>query len=98
MNSRENAQQDITIDSLIRWALHDSVAGAEPSPQGWEQLKQRITTDRANPLRPARRAWSLSLSRPKFAWHLPLYDLGANRLVHAMRTVERGMPILRLVS
>jgi ABC-type dipeptide/oligopeptide/nickel transport system ATPase subunit len=32
-----------SIDYLIRWALHDSVADAEPSPQIWERIQERIT-------------------------------------------------------
>jgi hypothetical protein len=33
---------DDGIDCLTRWALQDSVAGAEPSPQVWERIQQSI--------------------------------------------------------
>lgn len=32
------------IDELIRWALLDSVAGEEPSPQVWQDIKARLMT------------------------------------------------------
>jgi hypothetical protein len=39
---RDQSSND-NVDRLIRWALHDSVAGAEPSPQVWERIQQSIT-------------------------------------------------------
>ena len=33
---------DESLDGLIRWALHDEVHGAEPSPQVWERIQTRI--------------------------------------------------------
>ncbi len=38
----ESKFHDDNIDHLIRWALHDSVAGAEPSAQVWERIQQGI--------------------------------------------------------
>jgi hypothetical protein len=54
-----------SLDGLIRWALHDGVHGAEPSPQAWERIQTRIRDGadsavarprkRQNPL--SRRSW-----------------------------------------
>jgi hypothetical protein len=30
------------LDSLIQWALHESVAGAAPSPHAWERVLQGV--------------------------------------------------------
>lgn len=38
---------DYGTDCLIRWVLRSSVAGAEPSPQVWERIQQRITHEAA---------------------------------------------------
>jgi hypothetical protein len=32
------------MDQLIRWALLDAVAGEEPSPQVWQDIKARVMT------------------------------------------------------
>lgn len=108
MNSHKNVQRDIApdaLDSVIRWALHDSVTGAEPSPQGWERLKRRLAdeqagvqTEKSGLFRRIGRAWTFSLVRPSIALPLPLYDWHANRLTHTMRIVEGKMPVLRVVS
>lgn len=36
---------DECIDYLIRWGLHDLVAGAEPSPQVWRRVERRVLSD-----------------------------------------------------
>jgi hypothetical protein len=33
---------DDNLDVLLRWALQDSVAGAEPSSQVWQRIQQQI--------------------------------------------------------
>lgn len=38
---------DDGMDHLISWALQDSVAGAEPSPQVWERIQQSIADNDA---------------------------------------------------
>jgi len=53
------------LDSLIRWALHDSVADDEPSPEVWKRIQQDIVNERRTavartPVRPhgkPRRLW-----------------------------------------
>ena len=40
---RMKESSDDGMDYLISWALQDSVAGAEPSPQVWERIQQSIT-------------------------------------------------------
>jgi hypothetical protein len=40
--NRDQSAED-NVDRLIRWALHDSVAGAEPSPQVWDRIQRGIT-------------------------------------------------------
>jgi hypothetical protein len=63
------------LDSFIRWALHDSVAGAEPSSQVWQRVKTRVLDDidvaKAHP--PRRR--KMPSSRLWFSW---LVGAGAN--------------------
>jgi len=56
------------LDSLVRWALHDSVADAEPSPQVWERIKGRVLDDAAitKAHRPRRRR--LPSSRLWLSW------------------------------
>jgi hypothetical protein len=48
---------DDGLDSLIRWALYDSVADAEPSPQVWENIQESIASERKTTVArgPARR-------------------------------------------
>jgi hypothetical protein len=50
MSSRRDDQDRSNtdgLDSLVRWALQDSVADAEPSPQVWERIKGRVLDDAA---------------------------------------------------
>jgi hypothetical protein len=44
---------DDSLDGLIRWALHDSVADAEPSPQVWERIRQRVVEDAEGAMAPS---------------------------------------------
>ncbi len=63
------------LDGLIRWALQDAVAGAEPSPQVWERLQQRVLDDGASAVAgppPRKRPFT---PRPWLAW---LIGAGAN--------------------
>jgi hypothetical protein len=48
MNSHRRVKEkqvDDSLDGLIRWALHDSVAGAEPSSQVWERIEAGIAEE-----------------------------------------------------
>lgn len=45
-HKREKEKQiNDSLDGLIRWALHDSVADAEPSPQVWERIRQQVANE-----------------------------------------------------
>lgn len=59
------------IDQLIRWALLDAVAGEEPSPQVWQDIKARVMTrSRAIPSQSGvERPWRQFVSALK-AWTL----------------------------
>ena len=48
MSSRKRDKEQLvndSLDGLIRWALHDSVAGAEPSSQVWERIEGRVVEE-----------------------------------------------------
>ena len=83
MSSRKNDQEqwvNDSTDNLIRWALHDSVAGAEPSSRVWERIEGRIAAEMGNavaPLQPRRKVFWRRLS---LAW---LVGAGADNLVPA---------------
>jgi hypothetical protein len=93
------------LDGLIRWALHDSVADAEPSPLVWERIQQRILDERetTTPSLPRRRIWSRSM------WLGWLVGAGANcpvpgdprlawqRRLHAF-DMRGSMSIVRIVE
>ncbi len=53
---------DDGIDCLTRWALQDSVVGAEPSPQVWERIQQSIADNAATAAEDAP-AWYEALLR-----------------------------------
>ncbi len=102
------------FDSLIRWALHDSVAAEEPSPDVWEQIQQRIADDAtvaraAPPSRIfSRRLWLGWLigaganfpvpGDPRLAWQRRLHAFDVRAPLSIVSMVEGKMPLLRLVS
>jgi hypothetical protein len=43
----ENPYQSDEIDTLVRWALRDSVAGEEPSPDVWHRIRARLEQPKA---------------------------------------------------
>ena len=58
LHKREREKQiNESLDGLIRWALQDSVADAEPSPRVWERIRQQAANERlaASPPSPPRR-------------------------------------------
>jgi len=76
---REKEKQlDDYLDGLIRWALHDSVAGAEPSSQVWERIEGRVVEElgQAAKLHRSRR----QTFRPR-SWLAWLLGAGAHNLV-----------------
>jgi len=46
---RQMPGQD-NLDYIIRWALQESVAGAAPSPQTWQQIEQSISNGQKSAL------------------------------------------------
>jgi hypothetical protein len=42
-----NPYQSDEIDTLVRWALRDSVAGEEPSPDVWHRIRARLEQPKA---------------------------------------------------
>jgi len=38
----KNPYQSDEMDALVRWALQDSVAGEEPSPEVWQKIRARL--------------------------------------------------------
>jgi hypothetical protein len=90
------------IDSIIRWALRDSVADAEPSPQVWERIRQRIrgragaSVERAPARHKAllRRLWPSQLVRPGATLVVPMDSrLAWQRRVYAF-DLRASSPII----
>jgi hypothetical protein len=63
------------IDALIRWALHDSIAEAEPSPILWDQIQRRIQQEQEITEPPPRRRQRYFARRSWLGW---LIGAGAN--------------------
>ncbi|MCK4449379.1 MAG: hypothetical protein KAX26_02180, partial [Anaerolineae bacterium] len=59
------------IDELIRWALLDEVAGEEPAPQVWQNIRARLMAhSQARPSQPGMaRPWR-QLASALQAWAL----------------------------
>jgi hypothetical protein len=108
MNShkREKGNQvNDSLDGLIRWALHDSVAGAEPSSQVWERIEARVAEEleqaaklhqsRSQTFRP--RSWLARLLGVGLHNRVPGYPQSAEqrRLYANMQATQSG---LRLVE
>jgi len=58
------------IDTLIRWALLDEVAGKEPSPRVWEGIKAKLMLHSQAPPDRSKRLWR------RFASALQAWALG----------------------
>jgi len=117
MSSRRAERDRCThneFDSLIRWALHDSVAAEAPSPHVGERIQQRIVDEStvARSARPSRifsrRLWLGWLigaganfpvpGDPRLAWQQRLHTFDVRAPLSIVSMVEGTMPILRLVS
>ncbi len=59
---------DDGIDCLTRWALQDSVAGAEPSPQVWERIQQSIADNGATIIADSPAWYEVLLRRLSARW------------------------------
>ena len=67
----ENTYRNDEVDALVRWALRDSVAGEEPSPEVWYKIRARLEQPKTQ-LHPRRgRLLSAQLS-----WLVQLLVLG----------------------
>jgi hypothetical protein len=66
MSSRTDDQNDVgpdSLDSTIRWALYDSVADAEPSPDVWNRIESRVREEKKTPAPRRRRRSGNPFSR-----------------------------------
>jgi hypothetical protein len=81
MNSHRQVKEkqiDDSLDGLIRWALHDSVAGAEPSSQVWERIEASVVEELEQAAKlPQPRSQTY---RPR-SWLAGLLGAGARNLV-----------------
>ncbi len=60
---------DEYLDGLISWALQDSVACAEPSPQVWERIQQNVIEGAENAAANPPPARDLGFPRrPRLGW------------------------------
>jgi hypothetical protein len=97
------------LDGMIRWALHEAVADAEPSPDLWERIENQVrSVERRRRDRPLRRLWLSWLigagasypvpADPRLAWqrHLHAFDMRAS--LSMVRILESSMPVLRVVA
>jgi hypothetical protein len=82
----ENLYQDDEIDALVRWALQDSVAGEEPSPEVWRKIRARLEQPKAQ-FHP-RRKRPLSA---QFSWLVQLLVLGIIVLVAFGLSLSQGL-------
>ncbi|MBC7252030.1 MAG: hypothetical protein H5T62_17350 [Anaerolineae bacterium] len=61
MNCRRlvpDVRRDDELDRLIRWALYGLVAGAQPSPQVWHNVREQLAPSSAQLAAPERREYS----------------------------------------
>jgi hypothetical protein len=82
----KNLHQDDEIDALVRWALQDSVAGEEPSPEVWHKIRARLEQPKAQFLPRRKRLLSTQLS-----WLVQLLVLGIIILVAFGLTLSQGL-------
>jgi anti-sigma-K factor RskA len=74
--AEENPYHNDEVDALVRWALRDSVAGEEPSPEVWHRIKARLEQPKTQFHHRRKRLLSAQLS-----WLVQLLVLGIIVLV-----------------
>ena len=84
----ENPYQSDEMDALVRWALRDSVAGEEPSPEVWHRIRARL--EQLKTKSPPRRGRVLS---PQLSWLVHLLVLGIIILVALGFSMSQGFDL-----
>ncbi len=84
--AEENTYRSDEMDALVRWALRDSVAGEEPSPEVWDKIRARLEQPKAQPHLRRKGALSVQLS-----WLVQLLVLGIIILVAFGLSLSQGL-------
>ena len=82
----ENTYRNDEVDALIRWALRESVAGEEPSPEVWDRIRARLEQSKVQPH--LRRKGTLSV---QLSWLIQLLVLGIIVLVAFGLSLSQGL-------
>ncbi len=82
----EDTYRNDEVDALVRWALRDSVAGEEPSPEVWDRIRARLGQSKVQPHFRRKRSLSVQLS-----WLVQLLVLGIIVLVAFGLSLSQGL-------
>jgi hypothetical protein len=74
------------VDALVRWALRDSVAGEEPSPEVWHRIRARLEQPKVQPHLQRKGTLSVQLS-----WLVQLLVLGIIVLAAFGLSLSQGL-------
>jgi hypothetical protein len=74
------------VDALVRWALRDSVAGEEPSPEVWHRIRARLEQPKVQPHLQRKGTLSVQLS-----WLVQLLVLGIIVLTAFGLSLNQGL-------
>ncbi len=85
----ENPYQSDEIDALVCWALRDSVAGEEPSPEVWHRIRARLERRRGQSHSRRGRVLSARLS-----WLVQLLVLGVLILLAFGLSMGQGFDLV----
>ena len=82
----ENTYRKDEVDALVRWALRESVAGEEPSPEVWDRIRARLEQSKVQPY--LRRKGTLSV---QLSWLVQLLVLGILILAAFGLSLSQGL-------
>jgi len=82
----ENTYRNDEVDALVRWALRESVAGEEPSPEVWDRIRARLEQSKVQPY--LRRKGTLSV---QLSWLVQLLVLGILILAAFGLSLSQGL-------
>jgi hypothetical protein len=82
----EDTYRNDEVDALVRWALRDSVAGEEPSPEVWHRIRARLEQPKVQPRLRRKGALSVQLS-----WLVQLLVLGILILAAFGLSLSQGL-------
>jgi hypothetical protein len=82
----EDTYRNDEVDALVRWALRDSVAGEEPSPEVWDRIRARLEQSKVQ--RHLRRKGTLSV---QLSWLVQLLVLGIIVLAAFGLSLSQGL-------